>query len=75
MRHPAYALMQGAIHRQDHPGGEWSPLDADETRRLLQVCAGCTFDHDQDYWWFIPMPGTSIPVGASAFMFLGQTVD
>lgn len=39
-KHPAYAILDGALHRQDVPGGRWTLLDRAETARLLSLLAG-----------------------------------
>lgn len=38
--HPAYAILDGALHRQDVPGGSWTLVDRAETERLLSLLAG-----------------------------------
>lgn len=38
--HPAYAILAGALHRQDEPGGDWTMLDGRETAHLLVLLSG-----------------------------------
>lgn len=57
--HPAYAIIDGALHRQDVPGGRWTPLDRAETARLLSLLAGIGGPTAEDR---LPTAGSTDPV-------------
>lgn len=57
-KHPAYAILDGALHRQDVPGGRWTLLDRAETERLLSLLARIgPADDDR-----LPTAGSTDPV-------------
>lgn len=47
MTHPTYAILDGRLHRQDIPGGDWTLLDEHEVRHLLSFLTGL---HLTDEW-------------------------
>lgn len=38
--HPAYAILDGRLHMQEQPGGNWIPLDDAQTAWMLALIAG-----------------------------------